>query len=62
MVKKRWMVKTIIQRMLVNSNKHKITNSEIKVRGKERNLSNAIVVVDLIILPRSAIYPHQTLD
>jgi hypothetical protein len=64
-VKKRW-VETNIHRILVNPRKAKETstrrtNPKIKVLGKEINLSNATVVVVLIILPRSAIYPNTWL-
>jgi hypothetical protein len=56
------MVKITTQKNLVNPKKAKETstrktNLNIKVRGKKRNISNAIIVVVLIILPRSAIYP-----
>jgi hypothetical protein len=48
-------METTTQRILVNSRKAKETstrrtNPKTKVRRKERNLSNAIVVVVLIIL------------
>jgi hypothetical protein len=66
-IKKRWMVKTTTQRMLVNPRKTKETsirrtNPKTKVQRKEINLSNVIVVVVLIILPRSAIYPQHLVD
>jgi hypothetical protein len=61
------MVKTIIKRILVNPRKAKETSSrrtkpKTKVWGKARNLSSAIVVVVLIILLRSAIYPQHLVD
>jgi hypothetical protein len=56
------MVKTTIQRILVNPRKTKETstrrtNPKNKVWGKAINLSNATAVVVLIILQRNAIYP-----
>jgi hypothetical protein len=64
-VKKMWMI-TNHQRMLINSRKVRKTsvrrtNPNTKVWGKERNSSNATVVVVLIILQRSAIYPNTWL-
>jgi hypothetical protein len=58
-----WMIKTTIQRILVNLRKTKETsirraNSKSKVQEKVRNLSSAIVVVVLIILQISTIYPN----
>jgi hypothetical protein len=57
------MVKTTTQRILVNSKKAKETstkrtNSKTKVWEKETHLSNATIVVVLIILSRSVIYPN----
>jgi hypothetical protein len=62
-VKNMWMIKTTIQRILVNLRKTKETsirraNSKSKVQEKARNLSSAIVVVVLIILQISTIYPN----
>jgi hypothetical protein len=64
-VKKKWM-KSNHQRMLTNSRNAKETstrrtNTKTKVRGNERKLSNATVVVVLTILQRSAIYSNTWL-
>jgi hypothetical protein len=56
------MVQTTTQRFLVNPRKAKETSTRrtipnTNIWGMERNLSSATVVVVLIILPRSTIYP-----